>query len=61
LRDELAQKLKELNDMKLNLSIAMQQANGGNLASHFTNILEAQSKDIIRMKRLIEEFEKKEK
>lgn len=46
--------------MKLNLSMAIQTAGSGNLSNHFTNLLENQSKEIVRMKRLIEEYEKKE-
>ena len=29
--------------------------------SHFTNLLESQSKEMVRMKRMIEEFEKRER
>eukprot|EP00347_Sterkiella_histriomuscorum_P018962 403343492 len=61
LREEIAQKVNELGDLKNNLSLSIQQTNAGNAANHFTNLLESQSKEIVRMKRVIEEFEKREK
>ena len=45
--------------MKSNLSLAIQQAHGGN--NHFSNLLEGQSRELVRLKRQIEEFEKREK
>lgn len=40
MRDELAAKAKELNDIKQNLSIAVQQVSNTNPGNHFANLLE---------------------
>ncbi|CDW73388.1 UNKNOWN [Stylonychia lemnae] len=46
LREEISQKVKEMNDIKNNLSLAIQQTHVGNASNHFTNLLETQSRDI---------------
>jgi hypothetical protein len=61
MREEIQAKQKEINDMKYNMSLAIQTAGSGNISNHFTNLLETQSKEIVRMKRTIEDFDKKEK
>jgi hypothetical protein len=61
LRDEMAQKAKDFQNLKQNLAIAIQTSSSANAASHLTNLLETQSKEIVRMTRMIQEFEKKEK
>ena len=51
---------KELADIKQNLSFAI-QGQSQHQQNHFTNLLENQSKELVRMKRLIEEYDKREK
>lgn len=61
LREELVHKQNELNDLKANLSLAIQSTSIGSQANHFTTLLESQSKEIVRMKRILEEYERREK
>mmetsp|Transcript_696 Transcript_696/g.757 ORF Transcript_696/g.757 Transcript_696/m.757 type:complete len:132 (+) Transcript_696:43-438(+) len=60
LRDELVVRNKEMTEMKTNLSMSLQVA-GSSSQSHLGNVLENQSQQLVRMRRLVEEFEKREK
>lgn len=40
------------------MTLALQQTQGG---SHFSTLLEQQSKELVRFKRILEEYEKREK
>jgi len=47
--------------MKEGIKQAMQQDTGLGQSSHFGNLLETQSKELCRMRRLIEEYDKRER
>ena len=54
-------KEKEIEQMRQGIKQAMQQSHGGQGGSHFSNLLETQSQELCRMRRLLEEHEKREK
>ncbi len=62
LREEITQKQKEFQNLKNNLAMAIQTSpSSSNVQSHLTNLLETQSQEVVRMSRLVQEFERKEK
>ena len=61
LREEMTQKQKEITGFKNNIAMAIQTSASSNAQSHLTNLLENQSKDNVRLNRLIQEYERKEK
>lgn len=62
LREEISQKQKEFQNLKNNLAMAIQTSpSSSNVQSHLTNLLENQSQEVVRMSRLVQEFERKEK
>lgn len=61
LRDEIAQKQKEIVALKNNIAMAISTTGSANVQSHLTNLLENQSKENVRLHRLIQEYDKKEK
>ncbi len=62
LREEISQKQKEFQNLKNNLAMAIQTSpSPSNVQSHLTNLLENQSQEVVRMTRLVQEFERKEK
>jgi chromosome segregation ATPase len=62
LREEIAQKAKDFTNLKGNIAMAIQTSGGpNNVQSHLTNLLENQSKENVRLSRLIQEYEKKDK
>lgn len=62
LREEIAHKHKEFTSLKSNLAMAIQtSASPSNVQSHLTNLLETQSQEVVRMTRLVQEFERKER
>lgn len=62
LREEISQKQKEFQNLKNNLAMAIQTSpSPSNVQNHLTNLLENQSQEVVRMSRLVQEFERKEK
>lgn len=61
LRQENRAKTDEIVCLKDGIKQAMQQDNRGNFSSHFGNLLENQSKEVCRLKKLLEEHEKRER
>ena len=61
LREEITQKQKEIVTLKNNIAMAISTSASPNAQSHLTNLLENQSKENVRLNRLIQEYEKKEK
>lgn len=59
LREENLRKDKELSDLRTGIKIAMQGPNQA--SSHLQNLLEQQSQELCRLRRLAEEYEKREK
>ena len=59
LREEVALKHGELSALKANLALAAQTAGGQ--AGHFAALLESQSREAVRLKRVLEECERREK
>ena len=53
LKDEISQKEKEFSNLKNNLAMAIQTSGGTNVQNHLTNLLETQSKENVRMTRLV--------
>ena len=60
LRAENTHKARELDDLKSGIKHAMQRDNS-HTQSHFSNLLENQSQELCRLRRLIEEHEKRER
>jgi hypothetical protein len=63
LRQELSDKQKELSDLKEGVKVAMQ---GSSLTDqgenkHYANLLENQSRELCRIRRLLDEHEKRER
>lgn len=53
LREEVAQKSKEFSNLKNNLAMAIQTSGNPNSQSHLTNLLENQSRELVRLTRMI--------
>lgn len=53
LREEITQKQKDFTNLKNNLAMAISTSGSPNVQSHLTNLLENQSKEIVRMSRMI--------
>jgi len=60
LRSENRAKTDEIANLKEGIKQAMQQDNG-TLSSHFGNLLENQTREVCRLKKIIEEYERRER
>lgn len=60
LRSENRAKTEEIGSLKEGIKQAMQQDNG-TMSNHFGNLLENQSKEVCRLKKMLEEHERRER
>jgi len=60
LRSENRTKTDEIVNLKEGIKHAMQQDNG-TMSNHFGNLLENQSKEVCRLKKMLEEHERRER
>lgn len=60
LRSENKAKTEEIGSLKEGIKQAMQQDNG-TMSNHFGNLLENQSKEVCRLKKMLEEHERRER
>jgi hypothetical protein len=62
MREELAEKDREVQELKANLTMTLQQLHQGSSApSHFKSLLESQSNELVRQRKVIDEYTKKER
>lgn len=60
LREEITHKQQEVQSLKNNIAMAISTTTSAN-APHLTSLLENQSRENVRLSRLVQEFEKKER
>ena len=60
LRSENRAKTDEIQNLKEGIKQAMQQ-DSGTMSSHFGNLLENQSREVCRLKKMLEEHERRER